>query len=188
MTDNKVETRLKQRVIGAVVLTALAIIILPMLLDGTQEDRMQVVANIPEPPPIEITQLSSADVLQSMEIMEAESQARLPVPKVESSVDEEAKTLQLDVNTLPVGWSLQLGSFRNQENALKLRERLRAGLYKAYVTRATTEEGNTYRVLIGPMLQKEKLAAIAGEVESEFNLKGQIVRYRIEDDKGQLGG
>ena len=188
MSEKIVETRLKQRVIGAVVLTALAIIILPMLLDGTQEERMQVVADIPEPPPIEITQLTTADVLSAITTMEQESEARLPVPESEAEVDVAPKALQLDANNLPVGWSLQIASFRNQVNAVKLREQLRAGLYKAYITRAETGDGATYRVLIGPMLQKEKLAEIAEAVENEFQLKGQIVRYRIDEDKGQLGG
>ena len=56
------ETKLKQRAIGAIVLTCLAIILLPMLLDGSPEDRERVLAEFPEPPMVTLTELSVEDI------------------------------------------------------------------------------------------------------------------------------
>ena len=52
--------------VGAGVLTTLAVIILPMLLDGTSEDRARVMATIPEPPLIELKKLTMDDALRKM--------------------------------------------------------------------------------------------------------------------------
>jgi DedD protein len=183
-----VETRLKQRVIGAVVLIALAIIVLPMLLDGSAEDRARIDASIPEPPRIDLESLSVEDIDRRMQIMEQTSAEQLPKMVEDKGPARPAEELALDANNLPVSWSLQLGSFSKPENALSLRDTLRAAEFHAYIIQARTPEGEMYRVLVGPMLQKSRLAAVGEEIESRFDLKGQIVRYRIGDDVGQLGG
>ena len=183
------EDQLKQRVIGAVVLTALAVIVLPMLLDGSAEERARVTARIPEPPPIIIERINVEEVEREMAELVAASETELPpLEPEEEPADPAPEALQLDNNNLPVGWSLQLGSFRNEENALKLRESLRDDLYRAYITRIDTDAGASWRVLVGPMLQREKLERIATDIEASYQLKGRVVRYRIEDDAGQLGG
>ncbi len=189
------DAKLKQRVIGAVVLTTLAIIVLPMLLDGSSEDRARVVASIPEPPAIELKNLSVGEVRREMARMEEDSAARLPapVPSPAEDLDRPDDTgngdgLSLDESKLPVSWTLQVGSFRDREKAVSLRKSLRDIEYRSYIIKAVTPEGETYRVFVGPMLQKERLQTISEEIESRFQLKGLIVRYRIEEDAGQLGG
>lgn len=190
------DAKLKQRFIGAIVLTALAIIILPMVLDGSSEDRARVIASIPEPPVVEFQRLEVDEVHRRMDEMTAESAARLPqpardsgeeTPAVEQPSSEEA--FALDENEMPVTWTLQVGSFKEQERAIRLRASLRESEYRSYIIHADdTPEGDTYRVFVGPMLEKEKLREISKQIESRFDLKGLIVRYRVEDDSGQLGG
>lgn len=202
------DVKLKQRVIGAIVLTTLAIIVLPMILDGSSEEREKVVATVPEPPSIELEKLRVEEVRRQMEVMEAESKARLPQHAADdveesarssdvtqaaeaddvSETEETGTAYELDSDKLPVGWALQVASFRDQEKAIDLRASLRESDYRTYIIRAETSEGPTYRVLIGPMNQKQKLQAISDEIQSSFNLEGFIVRYRVEDDQGQLGG
>ena len=97
------ETKLKQRVIGAVVLTTLAIIVLPMLLDGSAQDRARISANIPSAPMIDVKSLTIPQVKQAMLEMEQESTARLPVEieaaePVDSRHDTDARAFKLDVN------------------------------------------------------------------------------------------
>lgn len=204
MTRRPVDTRLKQRMIGAIVLTALAIIVIPMLLDGSAQDRAKVIARIPEPPAIPLRKLTVTDIDRKMKQMQASSAATLPhlaetrtapaapdnatTPADSPAAGGNAAGLNLDQNNLPVSWSLQLASFKNRDNATKLRASLRAAEYRAYIIAASTDDGDVYRVFVGPMLEKAKLAELGKKIESRFNLKGQIVRYRIEDDAGQLGG
>ena len=181
-----------------------------MLLDGSADDRARVVARIPEPPGIQLKKLTVADIDHKMQQMQADSAAKMPglvagvppasVPETRSeeaskpaagaSTDNKvtADKFSLDKDKLPISWSLQLGSFKNEDNALKLRKELRDHHYRAYVIAARIDQGTLYRVLVGPMLERDKLEAIGKEIESQLKVKGQIVRYRIEDDAGQVGG
>jgi DedD protein len=186
-----VDVKLKQRLIGAVVLTALAIIIVPLLLDGDEEERTRVTRKIPERPAMEVEPFTGQDLLEEMDRMEADSAARLPETIESDPLAIEAqdpRQLSLDENGLPLGWTLQVGSFENEENAVRLRDRLRDGGYRAYSTAVKTEAGITSRVLVGPMLQRTKLSDVSKEIEAQFGLQGQIIRYRTEDDKDMIGG
>ena len=183
------DIKLKQRLIGAVILTALAIIVLPMVLDGSAEDRARAIAPMPEPPAIKLTNLSVSQMDRKIAEMTQESAERLPQPVEDARPPSPAPAqVELDDNRLPVSWSLQLASFRDQDNAVRLRQELRDFDYQTYVIKGSSSEGEVYRVFVGPMLQRSRLDTIASEIESRFKLKGQVVRYRIEDDKGQLGG
>lgn len=182
------DQKLKQRLTGAVILTSLAIIVLPLLLDGTQHEREAFVASIPEPPSIELQDITVQDVQEKMAQMERASAARLPREVVDETDYEEAPDFILDQNNLPVSWSLQLGSFQSQENATRLREQLRQENYRTYILHARTSEGEIYRVFVGPSNSKETLAEMNEAIAEKLKLRGQIVRYRIEEDKEQLGG
>ncbi len=183
------ETKLKQRAIGAIVLTCLAIILLPMLLDGSPEDRERVLAEFPEPPMVTLTELSVEDIERRMQQGANASAAKLPKMLVDNNSEKnDAEAFKLDANQLPISWSLQLGSFENADNARALREKLRAANYRTYIIEADTETGKTLRVLVGPMLDKSVLEQTATKIESVFGLKGRILRYNIQDDKGQIGG
>jgi DedD protein len=208
--------KLKQRVIGAVLLTTVAVIVLPMLLDGSAEERSRINATIPDAPKIELKSLTVEDVKNSMREMEAASAAKLPVDKPTEKLpleelEEAIKSkdtsnvipdttpavtqvidltvaYQLDKNDLPVSWSLQLGSFRKKENAVNLRKALRDSRYRSYILKASTADNDVFRVFVGPLLNIKKLKAFAEKIESSFDMKGQIVRYKIEDDVNQLEG
>lgn len=182
------DVRLKQRMVGAFVLVTLAIIILPMLLDGTAENRERMIAKIPEAPRINLKRISVKDIKQKMEQMERASAAQLPIEEVDEHEYKDETGFTLDRNNLPVSWSLQVGSFQSKENATNLREKLRGADYHSYILHANTSKGETWRVLVGPMLKKSLLSEMVTRIEEKFEVKGQVVRYRIEDDAGQLGG
>ena len=145
-------------------------------------------ANIPDAPNIEVKKMSVKDLRLQMARMERTSAAQLPREVVDENSYEAVTDFTLDKNRLPVGWSLQLASFESKENAIKLRAKLRDAEYRSYVLHANTSKGETYRVFIGPMVKKSALQELQGKIETSFKLRGQVVRYRIEDDAGQLGG
>lgn len=185
------DVKLKQRLIGAVVLTALAIIIVPVLLDGDERERSRITGKIPPRPKMRLEPFTGQGLLAEMDAMEAESAARLPDIKASdpTAIDlQDPDQLNLDENGLPIGWTLQVGSFKNEENAIRLRDRLRDGGYRVYRTSVQTDAGINSRVLVGPMLQRSKLTAIGNKIEAEFGLYGQIIRYKVEDDKDMIGG
>jgi cell division septation protein DedD len=182
-----VESKLRQRVVGAIVLTSLSIIILPVLLDGSAEDRARVVASIPPAPKIEIKTLRMSDVTKKMQQMERDSAVRLPREVVDET-DYSTEDTALDKNSLPIAWSWQLGSFENEENAKKLRATLREAKYRSYILKTKTREGDAFKVLIGPMLEKAAVERIGAEIATQMKIEGNAVRYQIEEDGAQLGG
>tara|TARA_B100000809_G_scaffold4908_1_gene5058 strand:+ start:465 stop:1016 length:552 start_codon:yes stop_codon:yes gene_type:complete len=183
-----VDAKLKQRLTGAVILTSLAIILLPLLLDGTEEDRVRIATDIPAPPKIDLEDITVQDVMRKIEQMEKASEARLPKEVVDETNYEAAPDHILDKNQLPVNWSLQLGSFQKEDNAIRLRVQLRDQNYRSYILHANTNDGEIYRVFVGPSSSKETLVEMNQEIEAKLKLKGRIVRYRIEEDLEQLGG
>ncbi len=102
--------------------------------------------------------------------------------------DANLQPLSLDANGLPIGWSLQVGSFSQLENATTFKQRLRDTGFSTYVTEAEIGTGTSYRVMVGPMLHRGKLEELSDQIETSFDVKGRIVRYRVEDDKGLFGG
>ena len=182
------DAKLKQRLTGAVILTSLAIILLPLLLDGTEEDRARIANNIPTAPKIDLKEITVQDVKRKIEQMEKASEARLPKEVVDETDYEATPDHMLDKNHLPVNWSLQLGSFQNEENATRLRKQLRDQNYRPYILHANTNDGEIYRVFVGPSSSKETLLKMIQEIEGKLKLKGRIVRYRIEEDRELLGG
>ena len=182
------DTKLKQRLTGAVLLTSLAIILLPLLLNGTEGERASIATDIPAPPNIDLEDITVQDVMRKIEQMEKVSEARLPKEVVDETNYEAAPDYRLDKNQLPVNWSLQLGSFQKEDNAKRLRAQLRDQNYRSYILHANTNDGEIYRVFVGPSSSKETLVEMNQEIEAKLKLKGRIVRYRIEDDREQLGG
>ncbi len=182
------DEKLKQRLTGAVILTSLAIILLPLLLDGTEEDRARIATDIPAPPKIDLEDITVQDVKRKIEQMAKASEARLPIEVVDETDYEASPDHILDKNQLPVNWSLRLGSFQIEENATRLRAQLRDQNYRSYILHSSTNDGEIYRVFVGPSSSKETLAEINQEIEGKLKLKGRIVRYKIEEDRELLGG
>ena len=186
------EARLKHRTVGAIAFAAVAIIVLPVLLDGSSEERERVIASIPEAPRIPVSELTIPDLRERMDASERASSARLPrevvEPVVAEPADVSATDFTLDRNNLPVAWTLQVASFREEDNAVRLRQKLRDSEYHTYVLHADTSDGETFRVFVGPMVDRAALEGIARTIESDLGLKGALKRYRVEEDVGQLGG
>ncbi|MGV0036649.1 MAG: SPOR domain-containing protein [Candidatus Azotimanducaceae bacterium WSBS_2022_MAG_OTU7] len=180
--------KLKQRLTGAVILTSLAVIFLPLLLDGTEEDRVRIATDIPAPPKIDLEDITVQDVKRKIEQMEKASEARLPIEVLDETDYEASPDHTLDKNQLPVNWSLQLGSFQIKENATRLRKQLRDQNYRSYIRYANMNDSEIYRVFVGPSSSKKALTEMNQEIEGKLKLKGRIVRYKIEEDQELLGG
>ena len=183
------DIKLKQRLVGAVVLICLTIIFLPLLFDGTEEERARIAVDIPQSPRIELKGISVQDIQDHMSEMEASSEAALPQEFLDTTDYREAGDFVFDYNGLPVEWSLQLGSFKREENATGLRTRLREANYRSYVLRGSVDESDVWRVFVGPSSSRKALLDMNIEIAKKLNLKeGHLVRYRVEEDTKQLGG
>ena len=181
------ETGLKRRLVGAIVIAAVAVIFIPLILDGTEEERLAVIEEIPPAPTFDFReQIAVSDIQAAMESRRRANAASMPQER--ASKDDEAESELLDQNGLPVGWSLQVASFRDRDNAVSLRSEIRELGHGAYVLLNRTNEGQFYQVLVGPSLDQEGLSQAGQDIADKMGLTVQIVRYRVEDDARQIGG
>ena len=180
------DKNLKQRIVGALVLVALAVIFLPMLF-SRPDDLRQVVVNAPSIPATpEILPVKQEPVIvPEAEPLPEEPQVADTAPAVASDVVpvEQLETpavvtpvSHLDANSLPVTWSVQLASLASRAGAEKLQKELRSKGYNAYVR--TFEDKN--RVLVGPVMNRAEADRLRDLLGRQMNLKGFIVRFEPE--------
>lgn len=159
------ETKLQQRLVGAVVLVALGVILVPALLDGSgYKSRHDRSIEIPAKP-----------VLPALNEVKARSVAVATPVETKKKVVEQKKKI---VPPKPVqSWALQVGTFSQEENALAFRDTLRKEGYTAYVTNGKSDGKTSYRVRIGPELEKAQLETLKSKLKSVKKINGFIVTH-----------
>lgn len=191
---------LKQRIVGALVLVALAVIFLPMLL--TREDELRHVrveappmprmpehaeirtapVAVPEPLPDEPVPGAPGAPIASLPQPPAPTAepsrppAATPSASAPAPATVKAPEARLDTSHLPVTWSVQLASLSNRDNALKLQKTLRGQGYNAYVR---TFEGMN-RVFVGPVIERAEANRLRDQLRRQHKLDGIVVRFQPE--------
>ncbi|MBL4582326.1 MAG: SPOR domain-containing protein [Gammaproteobacteria bacterium] len=197
----------KQRIVGTVVLLALALIFLPIIFDGEGSYQAPVSSRIPETPIISIlpepiqsrpvivgnvetiepevvTTVSLIDeVIELVEAPVVASATEDPLSDVgitESAAIFNREVPQLSDAGLPQGWVVRLGSFSDSENASKLVTRLQDAGYKAYSRAMRSDQGALTGVYVGPWLDRGQVNEYQQKLQAEFSLAGLVVRYELE--------
>jgi DedD protein len=190
---------LKQRMVGALVLVALAVIFLPMLL--SREDELRRVAvdapampQAPSMPQIEMQPVIVPDpqilpdepVPESIEQATAAVQAPVPTPTPATEATAEAvapsaeaatpPASRLDANSLPVSWSVQLASLSSRPGAENLQKTLRSQGYNAYIR---SVDGMN-RVFVGPLVERVEANRLRDQLNRQHKLNGFVVRFQPE--------
>ncbi len=176
---------LKQRMVGALVLVALAVIFLPMLFSRPDEQR-QVVVDAPVMPsmpampeqsvvPVEVPEPEPIPEPPQPPQAEAEPMAE-PVVTAPPQAEPAKPVSHLDANSLPVSWSVQLASLSSRERAIELQQRLRAQGYNAYVR---SVDGMN-RVFVGPVIERAEANRLRDQLNRQQKLNGFIVRFQPE--------
>jgi DedD protein len=191
---------LKQRMVGALVLVALAVIFVPMLLSRDDEARRIVVdapsmpatpaaptvevepVAVPEPQPLPDEPVP-ADPPDTPIAALPVAPAAPPAPATQSPAPAPAPTLtptskpaesRLDANNLPVSWSVQLASLSNRGSAESLQATLRNQGYNAYIRTAE----NMNRVFVGPVIERAEAERLRDQLNKQQKLNGFVVRFR----------
>ncbi|WP_169531437.1 SPOR domain-containing protein [Azotobacter chroococcum] len=195
------DKRLKQRMIGALVLLALAVIFLPMLFTREDEVRQVVVEAPPMPkaPPAPRVEVEPVAVPEPVILPEepppstavASTPATPAVPAASTSTRDKtqaanpapppaqakvAEASRLDANSLPASWSIQLASLSNSANAQALQKTLRSQGYNAYIRHVD----GMNRVYVGPVIERSEANRLRDQLKRQHNLSGFVVRFQPE--------
>ncbi len=198
------ETNLKQRLIGAVVIIALAAIFVPMLFDGSgRKESSMVEAELSLAPPkfnFE-SQLPDAEQLDSLPVAEKDpvpqavtadsvsepTAVRAPAgkpDKVEKPVvqkskpkPEPVKPTASQIESVPSlgAWAVQVAAFEEKSTALAVQKKLTDGKFSAFTEKLEKGGKVLYRVKAGPELKRENAHQLRAKIEKNLGIKGAFV-------------
>lgn len=194
MTD-----QVKLRLIGLAAIVLSAGILFPLFFDGAGYEERHLNSAIPEapvtpvivevqpaqpalPPTVEIAPVEPAPARPGMSLVMAEKirrarEAGEPMPveaqQASRSLDIEEDPPTLDQQGVPVAWTLQLASFKDEANAAGLRKKLIKDGHKVY----TRKQQGLVKVYIGPDLQRGNLERLKLSLKKTMGMDGIIVRF-----------
>jgi DedD protein len=196
-----VKNSLKQRLVGAFVLAAIAVIFLPSFVKENQPYRVDTDSRIPPRPDITPIRFSEPqapadiDAALAPETMFLSADDQQPVADTLEALQERppedptasaqkqaqapaAEDPSLDARGLPQAWVVQVASLSSSEAAVRLRDRLQTEGHKAYIRTASTPNGEVSRVFIGPKLDREEAQEVKVSVDKLLKVESLVVRFQ----------
>lgn len=198
------DEQLKRRLVGAVVLVALAVIAIPMLIGqrpGAGTDRLE--GELPEGelapfdsrllrdeiPGPETVIIAPATIVKPFEepadapppaagrpdpAPEVKTVRKTPPAKDRPSVPE--RHAQVDPKLS--AWVIQVGSFSQRDNAEDLVERLRKAGFDTMAPQPAQVSGKTvYRVQVGPEADRKRAEQLVTRIKQVADLTGTVMSY-----------
>ncbi len=194
------ETTLKQRLIGAAVIIALAVIFVPMILDGSGQQK-SIAMNMEVPPEPKFsfeTDLPEPKELDELPVIEKKVEVKQEVSNENSAVETTEIVKQDASNSKPAKnnvipkvveatanhikpqeglsvWAVQVAAFGEKEKAVALQEKLEANKFPAFTERTKAGSKVVYRVKVGPELKKENAEKLRDKIEKQQGIKDSFI-------------
>jgi len=175
----------KHRIVGAVILVALAVIFLPMILNKTpvppavapiaeipSPDNKIVTAPVPPPEPAPFAATPVAPAQEPSAPAAAEVPPPAPVKTPDKPVAKDKPAAKLDK-----GWVVQVGAFASNDNATQLRDKLRKQGYSAEIDKLGSDTKPMLRVRVGPYRDQAAAKAAQTRLQNEAGIKGVVLAY-----------
>lgn len=199
-----VEIMLKQRLVGAAMIIALAVVLIPMILDGAG---LHVIPDIPQTPryvskavpkTIRVNHHQVPRPVSRRVVVSHKKPSTQTMPGAADTVTRDAgaglrkhkqadKTAAARVSSrLPDDgkvqnktrkWVVQVASFRQRENARILKHKLQKAGFAVFIQRTAGKSGSkpVYRVRIGPEQDQARLKQILERLKQQARLNGYVV-------------
>ena len=200
---------LKNRLVGTIIVVALAVIFLPDFLDGKKQTNREPFVSVPANPPkkpivepepfpservakaavpaVEIedeTAIDDEPMVSSRDEDSGASVTQAPKEKVFEEQDNLASQTVIDSKGAEAdddaGWVIQLGSFRHEKNVKALLAKLERAGYRAFSRKIQTSSGPLNKVFVGPDLDKNKLESALPHLKELTSLKGKVTTFKVE--------
>ena len=198
------DQNIKNRLVGIVVIFALAVIFLPMILDGSgvRKDNFDIV--IPPPPDVstdadfdsrllafnsrvdavpELEQRFVDEVSSDNQVDRSASVAE-PAQKPVAETVAKPKPKPKPKPSEPVPKSggdsfvLQVGRFQDRGKALAQRDKLRkSNIAAVFIEQFNVDDKPSYRVRLGPFINKEQTRVAQNKIKAKHDIDGIIMKY-----------
>lgn len=193
--QDTMDRRLKERVIGAAVLVGVAVLVVPVFLDGpsdepemlstavalpgqnAQQSTMQTIVlnrdrKEPVPPSTPPAAQSNPEPVK-VEPAQSKPAPKKATPAPSQNTDKSADVVAVSQTGM---WAVQLGSFSNEQNAERLAADLRKQGYAAFLSRVDTGNGGLHRVRVGPQKDRDSAESMAARLKQAGH-SGQVVTH-----------
>jgi len=196
------ETNIKVRLVGATVLVSLAVIFIPMILDGRETSEVEITeSNIPPKPErdyiskiIPLTPTVAVKPVTTPKLVVKKGlSAQVTPEKVDSPKLVKQKKAQKTaavktaspVKSKPVqklrpglnAWAVQVGSFSSKKNAYALEQKLRKKGFTAFVDTIYVKDIASFRVRVGPEVKRESAESIRKKIAGFYRGRTFIVKH-----------
>jgi DedD protein len=162
----------KKKIVGALAIAFIIMVFFPLFFSGNGYKERHLPSIIPDRPATQ-----TFDNIEPLlkPLADASQVAPMPVP-VEDEVLKQVNQAVLDQQGVPVAWTLQLASFKDEANARALRKQLLKAGHKVY----TRKNGSLVKVYVGPELKKQRLESLKKGLKKDFGLDGLLVRFTTQ--------
>jgi DedD protein len=197
-----VDSIVKQRLVGALILLALGVVFWPIIFVPESRQPTAVSVAVPQEPPVDLSPVPEPDNLGLRSGGEAQVQGLAdedaalppslsgddappalpaqseiePVPEL-ADAGAELAAPALDEDGLPVAFTLQVATMGDRERAERLRDELVGAGYKGYVKRLRRDDRVLYRVLVGPRYTRDELLPVKAAIDEAWQVESLIMRY-----------
>ncbi len=163
----------QNRLIGAIILVTLAVIFLPDLLENDKPSAIESYITLP----LDIGLQSDSDVVdQALAAQEAKERM---IKKKQSQL-KEVIPMEVQTDFHKQAWILQLGVFRQHQNAQALVKKLRDAGYTAHLAKLKTESNTVLsRVYVGPDTSKDNIALQREKISKLVGITGQVMEFNV---------
>lgn len=186
----------KHRILGAIIIVALAVIFVPMVLrersapsggensetvpapTGGSENHVVVMeVPLPNTSPKPVASPSSTTDTEptktvTVEVKPAAAEPKPAVP-VESKPAAESKASSAPSS----GWVVQVGTFANATNAARLEQKLRAEGQPVRVDHIQIDTGKAVRLRVGPFRDRAGALKAQERIQKDLGVKGVVLAY-----------
>ncbi len=201
------DQNIKNRLVGISVIFALAVIFLPMILDGSgvRKDKLEVVipaqplvsanpefeskiieleakaGDLPDLEPRLIDENSTKNKIERKEVAKVESKSE---PDTKGQPEIEVKKIKAKADVTPTlkdggdSWVLQVGSFKDRDKALVQRDKIRkSNIAAVFIEQFKIDNKPSFRVRLGPFINRDQTRVAQNKIKAKHNIDGIIMKY-----------
>ncbi|MCR4301586.1 MAG: SPOR domain-containing protein [Sulfuricaulis sp.] len=193
--DARPEFNPQHRIVGAIVLVVLVVMFVPMILSerqppaelkggrdmpapGATTETKVMVTPVPaaEIKPKEIADASqlSATSTESKSKMEAKPATPAEKPSVAKKPEPAPAEKPAAENLLEDGWMVQVGTFSNTKNAVRLRDKLKRLGHSVHTETVTLGGKKALRLRVGPFADRAKADKAQAQIRKETGVAGVV--------------
>lgn len=194
--DARPEFNPKHRIVGAIVLVALVVVFVPMILNerepppelkGVREatPRTEVSETRMVVTPVPVEEGKPEESSDAVKVVQVPVESK-PAPETKSHVPAEnaasakkpepalEKAAKPAADKIESGWVVQVGTFSNTQNALRLRDRLKSLGLSVHTDSVMVGGKKALRLRVGPFAERAKADKAQTQIRKETGVAGVV--------------